>query len=468
MGTAVGAAYRPRDAAGSALYRAVLDHLETYLAARSRAKADPSHPVAEESLRQFLQCGIPRFGIARFRCKDCGDSRFVPFSCKRRMSCPSCDAKRAVVESGHALDDLLPDVPYRQWVFVLPKRLRYFVHRDPRLTGEIDAILARTLTAFYRRRAGAPKCSAPAQFHAIQRFGSSVNLHVHVHAALSDGCFSFDGGALRFHPVPPPSVVDLADLLAILRKRIFRRMLRLGAVPYASIREMMSWPHSGFALDSGTRIVEGDRAGLQRLLLYFLRPAVSLKKLTYKPEEGLVRYQVSKTNGGPSYHEWPAVEFVGRMAALVPPPRRHVVRYYGALGPRSPLRGAVTEATRGGATQRELESGYSVTIGGKVEREVRKAGSAAKRAWAACMKKIFEVDPVRCEKCGGGMKLVAVILDDRELDRILEHEGWPREFPKTQASRAPPGSVERGDESSQADPRGDWDGRQDFPSEWPA
>ena len=94
------------------------------------------------------------------------------------------------------------------------------------------------------------------------------------------------------------------------------------------------------------------------------------------------------------------------------------------------------------------------------------------------MKKIFEVDPVRCEKCGGGMKLVAVILDDRELDRILAHQGWPTEFPKTrryedfrsgvcagpegsrpQASRAPPGSVERGDESSQADPRGDWEVR---------
>jgi len=305
-----GSPYRPRDAAASPLYRAILDHLETYLTVRSRAKADPSHPVAEESLRSFLQCGIPRFGVARFRCKDCGDSRFVPFSCKRRTACPSCDAKRAVVESGHALEDLLPDVPYRQWVFVLPKRLRYFVHRDPRLTGEIDAILARTLTSFYRKRSQAPKGSAPAQFHAIQRFGSSVNLHVHVHAALSDGCFGFDGGILRFYPAPPPSVVDLADLLAILRKRIFRRMLRLGAVPYASIREMLTWPHSGFALDSGTRIVEGDRAGLQRLLLYFLRPAVSLKNLTYKPEEGLVRYQVSKTHGGPSYHEWPAAEIV--------------------------------------------------------------------------------------------------------------------------------------------------------------
>lgn len=79
-----------------------------------------------------------------------------------------------------------------------------------------------------------------------------------------------------------------------------------------------------------------------------------------------------------------------------------------------------------------------------------------------------QVDPVRCVKCGGGMKLVAVILDDRELDRILAHQGWPTEFPKTKASRAPPGSAERGDESSQGDPRGDWDGRQAFPSDWPA
>jgi len=35
-------------------------------------------------------------------------------------------------------------------VFVLPKRLRFFVNRDPRLSGEIDSILARTLTSFYR------------------------------------------------------------------------------------------------------------------------------------------------------------------------------------------------------------------------------------------------------------------------------------------------------------------------------
>ena len=50
-------------------------------------------------------------------------------------------------------------------------------------------------------------------------------------AALSDGCFSLDGCALKFHPAPSPGVVDIAELLAVLHVRIFRRMLRLGAVP---------------------------------------------------------------------------------------------------------------------------------------------------------------------------------------------------------------------------------------------
>jgi Zn-finger nucleic acid-binding protein len=80
-----------------------------------------------------------------------------------------------------------------------------------------------------------------------------------------------------------------------------------------------------------------------------------------------------------------------------------------------------------------------------------------------------QVDPVMCVKCGGEMKLVAVILDDGELDRILGHEGWAVEFPKTKGSRAPPRNVERGEVDSQADPRGEkWEGRQDFGSDWPA
>ncbi len=36
------------------------------------------------------------------------------------------------------------------------------------------------------------------------------------------------------------------------------------------------------------------------------------------------------------------LELIGRLAALIPPPRRHRHRYYGVLAPNAPLRGQVT------------------------------------------------------------------------------------------------------------------------------
>ncbi len=58
------------------------------------------------------------------------------------------------------------------------------------------------------------------------------------------------------------------------------------------------------------------------------------------------------------------------------------------------------------------------------------------------------------------MKLVAVILDDGELDRILAHQGWPVEFPRTKPSRSPPVGHLSADEDGQIDPRAEkWDGK---------
>lgn|GEM_PF-4282746 len=42
----------------------------------------------------------------------------------------------------------------------------------------------------------------------------------------------------------------------------------------------------------------------------------------------LIRYRVGKTSGGLTYCEWRGVEFVRRVAALIPPARKHVVRYW--------------------------------------------------------------------------------------------------------------------------------------------
>ena len=259
---------------------------------------------------------------------------------------------------------------------------------------------------------------------------------------------------LRFHGAPPPTFEEVARLAEDLRRRILKRMLRMRVLPEATVCEMLAWPHGGFSLDGGTCVEAQDRAGLERLLLYVLRPALSLKALTYKPEQDLVRYRPSKGKpDSPAVLEWSGAQFVGRIAALIPPARKHLVRYYGALGPRSPLRRAVSQAARQKADAAELESGYSVTVLGEVARAARRAARVLARAWAACIKRVFEVNPVLCAKCGGTMRLVAVIGDDEELDRILGNQGWPVDFPRTKPARPPPDRAADKDEVCQVDPR---------------
>ena len=43
------------------------------------------------------------------------------------------------------------------------------------------------------------------------------------------------------------------------------------------------------------------------------------------------------------------------------------------------------------------------------------------RAWAALIKKIFEVDPLVCPKCGEQMSIKAFIHDKKEIVRLMQH-----------------------------------------------
>ncbi|MBI3551613.1 MAG: transposase [Elusimicrobia bacterium] len=474
MGSAISAcrAYEPRRARESPLYRLVNDEIETWVIG-SRAEPQRPEPCAEDSLRSFLMCGVHRFGVVRFLCKRCAFDLFVPLSCKRRLACPSCDHKRAVLESSRAAEVLLPEVPYRQWVLVIPKRLRYFVHRDKRLQAELSRIMGEQLTRFYRGRLNGPGESAPAQFHVIQRFGSKVNLHVHVHAVVSDGVFQVEEGVLRFLPAPPLPPEEVAGLSRSIRRKILLRMRGLKAVPREALDELFARPLGGFSLDASVRIEHDDRAALERLLKYVLRPALTVKRLVYRPDIQKVRYYFKKgwplpgEDGVQMTLEWTPAEFMAKFARLIPPARMHLVRYFGALGPRSPLRKAVTRAAREKTNFQEIcegvaMSGVSAVVGDAL-RAARKAAGAAAKSWAACLRKVFEINQISCPSCGEVMTAVAVIADDGELTRLLNHLRLPADFPKTKRSRAPPGRSM--DEAGQVDPGLDeWDGKDQAPS----
>ena len=62
-------------------------------------------------------------------------------------------------------------------------------------------------------------------------------------------------------------------------------------------------------------------------------------------------------------------------------------------------------------------------------------------SWAELMKRVFEVDVLICEHCGGTRKLLAFLTEPRAIRRILEHLGLPAEPPPLAQARPPPDPV---------------------------
>jgi len=43
------------------------------------------------------------------------------------------------------------------------------------------------------------------------------------------------------------------------------------------------------------------------------------------------------------------------------------------------------------------------------------------KGWAEMIKKVYEIDPLICPKCGGTMRIVSFIEDHKVLDKIIKH-----------------------------------------------
>ena len=115
---------------------------------RYRAYANPPQDVMER-LIDFTGCADWSKGLARIRCPDCGHSYFRPFSCKVFHLCPSCDQKRTLLYAEYLAEDLLLDLPHRQFVFTIPKILRPYFKADKRLFGEVSRLIFSLLSDFF-------------------------------------------------------------------------------------------------------------------------------------------------------------------------------------------------------------------------------------------------------------------------------------------------------------------------------
>ncbi|MBM4220170.1 MAG: IS91 family transposase [Gammaproteobacteria bacterium] len=133
--------------------------------------------------------------------------------------------------------------------------------------------------------------------------------------------------------------------------RAGQKLLTLQTVPARS-PEWLDDPDGaaragGFSLHAGIDIAPHQRPKLERLCRYMSRPPVATERMALT-SCGQVRYQLKTPyRDGTTHIVMEPLDFVARLAALVPPPRMHLTRYHGVFAPHSTLRAAVTPAHRG-------------------------------------------------------------------------------------------------------------------------
>ncbi len=155
--------------------------------------------------------------------------------------------------------------------------------------------------------------------------------------------------------------------------------------------------------------------------------AVSEKRLSLTPN-GNVRYALKTPyRDGTTHVIFEPLDFIARLAALVPKPRVNLTRFHGVFAPNSRYRGRVTRARRGRGGRRPSR--------GDLE-EPKAAERRASMSWAQRLKGVFGIDIETCPGCGGAVRIIACIEDPEVIEKILTHLDAKGAAPET--SRRPP------------------------------
>jgi len=123
--------------------------------------------------------------------------------------------------------------------------------------------------------------------------------------------------------------------------------------------------------------------------------------------------------------------FLERLAVLVPRPRVNLVLYHGVLAPRAAWRGEVVR--RQTPVVPEDTSATETLVDAPAPSDY---GSGSR--WADLMRRAFGFDVLARPRCGGRLRLIALIDESAVTQRILRHLGLPSEVPEARPARAPP------------------------------
>ena len=128
--------------------------------------------------------------------------------------------------------------------------------------------------------------------------------------------------------------------------RAGQKVLSLRSLPSAarpSAPELRVNAH-GFSLHAAVRWGTDQRQELEQLCRYITRPAIANERLERNRAGQVVLQLKSPYKDGTTHIVMEPLEFMERLAALVPRPRLHLIRFHGVLAPNAKLRGKIVPA----------------------------------------------------------------------------------------------------------------------------
>ena len=225
---------------------------------------------------------------------------------------------------------------------------------------------------------------------------------------------------------------DPETLARLFRHKVLRLLLDAGAIDQAVVANLLAWPHTGFGAHV-SRAIPADHRTPEIVARYMTRTPIVPDRILGDGATPRVIYRSDMIH--PRHHAnfraFGPLDFLAELSAHIPDPHEKTTLFYGWYSNR----------TRGFRRARGLLAQPGPA--GRIPTAADQTPLAVRRSWARLIRKIYEVDPLVCPRCGATMKVIAVIEDEEVISRILSHlnllvpGGGPQSPPQGALSASP-------------------------------
>lgn len=384
--------------------------------------------------------------------------------------------------AAHLVDNVLPIIPYRQFVITFPIPMRYWLHTNKKLFSKIQSIIYQQITTFYRHQSQLDKRHHPQSglIAFVQRWGSALNLNPHLHILVTDGVY-YNKHDPKFKKLKTISDRNVEQLLAVIVNRILRYLKKVGLIdsngdvvqnpmldelfqhhlsidmatqaslssriafgPNAGkkvtkigggfgyeeeiplVKGRLCCSMNGFSMHAARAINSRNRKGLEQLISYIARGPFSNNRLELLPNQRVKFELKTRFRDGTSHLLFTYGEFLEKLSALIPPPRSHLVRWSGCFAPNSPYRRKIV-------LKPNVRKGFQFK-----DDDCDNEDKPKNYSWSKLLKRVFKIDVTQCPHCPGTLAAVCSVVEQQQVRRYLKHMGIDHLPPV----RGPPRSVQ--------------------------